>query len=346
MTKTTGRKDHSVTRRGFIVSAGAVVAAAGAFPRPVRAADKVTFGTNWKAQAEHGGFYQAIATGLYEKEGLNVTLRMGGPQVNHSQLLAAGAVDLVLGESNISAFNYVKNQVPLVATAAFFQKDVRVLIAHPGQGNDTLQALKGKPILVADSGRITYWRYLKAKYGYTEDQVRPYTFSLAPFFTSKSTIQQGYLTAEPYAMEKQGIKPVVHLLSDQGYTSYASVLETSWRLVNEKPDLIQRFVNASIRGWYSYLYGDPQPGNVLIKRDNPDMTDGQIAYSISKLKEYGILDSGDALTKGIGAMTHERWKHFYDLIVDAQVVDKGIDISRAYTLQFVNKGVGMDMKKT
>lgn len=345
MTKTTGRTDYPVTRRRFIVTAGAVVAAASAFPRRVRAADKVTFGTNWKAQAEHGGFYQAIATGLYEKEGLDVALRMGGPQVNHSQLLAAGAVDLVLGQSNISAFNYVKNDVPLLATAAFFQKDLRVLIAHPGQGNDTLEALKGKPILVADSGRITYWRYLKAKYGYTEDQVRPYTFSLAPFLTDKSVIQQGYLTAEPYAMQKEGVDPVIHLLSDQGYTSYASTLETSWKLVNENPDLVQRFVNGSIQGWYSYLYGDPEPGNALIKKDNPEMTDGQIAYSISKLKEYGIVDSGDALNMGIGAMTHERWKQFYELMADAGAVDKGIDISKAYTLQFVNKGLGMDMKK-
>lgn len=346
MTTTTHRNAHGTTRRRILVAAAALAAAATMAGTPeAEALDKVTFGTNWKAQAEHGGFYQALATGIYEKHGLDVTIRMGGPQVNHSQLLAAGVVDFVLGESNIGAFNYVKNDVPLVAVAAFFQKDVRVIIAHPGQGNDSLEAMKGKPILVADSGRVTYWRYMKGRYGFTDDQLRPYTFSLAPFLADKSTIQQGYLTAEPYSLEQQGIQPVVHLLSEDGYNSYSSVMETSWKLVNENPDLVQRFVDASIEGWYSYLYGDPTPGNDLIKKDNPDMTDGQIAYSIGKLKEYGILDSGDALTMGIGAMTDERWKDFYALMVKSNVVDSGLDISKAYTTQFVNKGVGMDMKK-
>jgi len=345
MTKSILGKTHSLTRRNFIAAAGAATAAMGTRSVWGRSLDKVKFGTNWKAQAEHGGFYQALATGIYRKHGLDVTIRMGGPQVNHSQLLAAGAIDFSLGQSNLSALNYVKNDVPLMCVSAFFQKDLRVLIAHPGQGNDTLAALKGKPILVADSGRITYWAYLKAKYGYTDSQIRPYTFNLAPFFVNKSTIQQGYLTSEPYAIEQKGIKPVVLLLSAFGYTSYASTVETSVKLVRENPDLVQRLIDASIEGWYSYLYDDPEPGNKLIKKDNPDMTDGQIAYSISKLKEYGILESGDALKYGIGAMSDARWKQFYDMMVKTGGIESGIDLSKAYTLKFVNKRVGMNMRK-
>lgn len=334
----------SLTRRSFVAAASVATIALGVLPASAQSLDEVTFGTNWKAQAEHGGFYQALATGIFEKHGLDVTIRMGGPQVNHSQLLAAGAIDFSLGQSNLSAYNYVKNDVPLVSIAAFFQKDLRVLLSHPDQGNDTLEDLVGKPILVADSGRITYWAFLKAKYGYDDSQIRPYTFNLAPFLVDTSLVQQGYLTAEPFALQGEGISPIIHLLSDVGYTSYASTIETSAKLIDENPDLVQRLVNASIEGWYSYLYGDPAPGNALIKSDNPEMTDDQIAYSISKMKEHGILESGAALETGIGSMTDARWQSFYDMMVDTGGIESGIDISKSYTLQFVNQGVGMDMR--
>jgi NitT/TauT family transport system substrate-binding protein len=300
--------------------------------------------TNWRAQGEHGGYYQATATGIYKKYGLDVTVRPGGPQVNNHQLLLAGNVDFSIGSDSFNALNFVKNDIPLVVIASIFQKDPRVLMAHPGVGNDSLAALKGKPILIAAASRNNYWLFLKAKYGYTDDQIRPYTFNMAPFLADKSTIQQGFVTSEPRRAELANVKPVVHLLADNGYISYATTLETRQQLVKEHPDLVQKFVAASIEGWYGYLYGDRTAANALIQKDNPEMDNDQLAYSHAKMLEYGIVDSGDALKLGIGAMTDARWKEFTDQMVKAGVYPADIDPKKGYTLQFINKGHGLNLK--
>ena len=305
------------------------------------AAETVSFGTDWKAQAEHGGFYQAIAAGIYKRYGLDVHLRPGGPQVNHAQLLAAGVLDFNMASNSFVPLNLVQQNVPMVTVAAIFQKDPSVLIAHPGQGADSLGALKGKPIMIGSDTRVTNWLFLKQKFGYTDDQIRPYGFSVAPFLADPKAIQQGYLTSEPFMIEREGVKPVVMLLADAGYGSYGALIQTSQKLVREKPELVQRFVNASIEGWYGYLYGDPAPGNVLIKRDNPEMTDALIAYGIGKMKEYGIVDSGDAKENGIGAMTDARWRDFFETMAKAGLYPADMDYKRAFTPQFVNQKVGM-----
>jgi NitT/TauT family transport system substrate-binding protein len=304
-------------------------------------AESVNFGTDWKAEAEHGGFYQAIATGIYKKYGLDVTLRQGGPQVNHAQLLAAGVLDFNLASNSFGPLNFVQQNIPMVAVAAMFQKDPAVLIAHPSVGNDSLAALKGKPIMISATTRAGSWLFLKQKFGYTDDQIRPYNFSVAPFLADPQAIQQGYLSSEPYTIEQAGVKPVVMLLADAGYAPYAALIQTSTKLAHDSPDLVQRFVNASIEGWYSYLYGDPTPGNELIKKDNPEMTDGTIGYGIAKMKEYGVVDSGDAKTDGIGAMTDARWHDFFDMMVKAGLYPADMDYKKAFTLQFVDKKVGM-----
>jgi NitT/TauT family transport system substrate-binding protein len=304
-------------------------------------AETVTFGTDWKAEAEHGGYYQAIATGIYEKYGLNVQLRQGGPQVNHAQLLAAGILDFNLASNSFGPLNFAQQNIPMVAVAAIFQKDPSVLIAHPGQGNDSFAALRGKPIMISGDTRTGWWLFLKQKFGYTDDQIRPYNFSVAPFLADKTAIQQGYLSSEPYTIEKAGVTPVVLLLADAGYASYGSIIQCSRKLTQEKPDLVQRFVNASIEGWYSYLYGDPSPGNALIKKDNPEQNDELIAYGMRKIKEYGIVDSGDAKTMGIGAMTDARWKDFFESMSKAGLYPPDMDYKKAYTLQFIGKKVGM-----
>ena len=328
------------------VAPGALAIGLLASSGPALALDAVSFGTNWKAQAEHGGYYQAVATGLYEEFGLDVTIRPGGPQVNHPQLLAAGNIDFNMGSAMFGAFNFVENDVPMVTVAAIFQKDPQILMVHPDQGIETLADMQGMPILISTGARTTYWEWLKIAYGFTDDQIRPYTFNSGPFIADPGIGQQGYLTSEPYAIAREGgFEPKVFLLADAGYDTYSTTIETSWALVEENPDLVQRFVDATILGWYSYLYGDPSPGNELIKADNPDMTDEQIAYSIEKLKEYGIADSGDALELGIGAMTDERWTDFFALTVEAGLYPEDLDLSRAYTLDFVNKGVGLDLKK-
>ena len=307
----------------------------------VAAAEAVSFGTDWKAEAEHGGYYQAVATGIYRQRGLEVTLRQGGPQVNHAQLLAAGRLDFNLAPNSFIPLNFLQENIPMVAVAAIFQKDPSVLIAHPGQGNDDLAALKGKPIMIGSDMRITSWVFLKSRFGYTDDQIRPYTFSVAPFLADPKAVQEGYLSSETFTIESQGIKPVVMLLADAGYWTYGSLIQTSAKLAQEHPDLVQRFVDASIEGWYSYLYGDPAPANTLIKRDNPEMTDALLAYGIAKIKEYGIVDSGDAKTNGIGAMTEARWQEFFDSMANAGVYPKDLDFRKAFTVRFVNTKLGM-----
>ena len=310
------------------------------------AADHVTFGLDWKAEAEYGGYYQAQATGIYARHGLDVTIEQGGPQVNHTQLLIASRLDFNITSNALLALNFVRQDVPFRAVAAFFQKDPSVLIAHAGQGNDSFAALKGKPIMIGADTRAGWWNFLKARFGYTDAQIRPYTFNLQPFMASKGAIQEGFLGSEPFSIkEATGETPVVLLIADAGYDGYASLIGTSDKLIAEKPDLVQRFVDASIEGWYSYLYGDPSPANAAIRKANPEMTDALIAYGRASMKEHGVVDSGDALKDGIGAMTDARWKAFYDEMAAVGLYPKGMDYKKAYTLQFVDKRVGMDAKR-
>jgi NitT/TauT family transport system substrate-binding protein len=330
-----GSQKRLATLIGVISCALAGLAASAADAQTIR------FGTDWKAEAEHGGFYEAIATGIYRRYGLDVQLRQGGPQVNHAQLLAAGQLDFNIATNSFVPLNFVRENIPMVAVAAMFQKDPSVLIAHPGQGNDSFAALKGKPIMIGSDTRVGSWIFLKKKFGYTDDQIRPYTFSVAPFLADPKAIQQGYLSSEPFTIEDAGVKPVVLLIADAGYSSYSSLIETSQKLVRENHDLVQRFVNASIEGWHEYLYGDPAPANALIKRDNPEMTDALLAYGIAKIKQYGIVDSGDAKKYDIGAMTDEHWRDFFDTMAAAGVYPRDMDYKRAFTLSFIDKKVGM-----
>src|SRR5882762_4043659 len=303
-------------------------------PASAQTLDKVSYQTSWRAQAEHGGFYQAVAAGLYKKVGIDCDLRMGGPQISLSQLLMGGRVDMVMS-SGLESLNYAKEDLPFFCIAAIFQKDPQVLIAHAGVGNDSFEKLKGKTILVGAGGRVSYWPFLKAKYGYTDDQMKPYTFNLAPFLADKNLVQQGFVSSEPYAMRQAGADPVPMLIADAGFDNYNTTIATSKKFSSEKKDLVQRFVNASLEGWAQYLKGGPavEAANALIKQANPEQTDDRIAYAIKVLAERGIVMSGEALKDGVGAMSAERWKSFYDSMVAVGVLPKGLDVARAYTLE-------------
>jgi len=320
-------------------------AASGSSPSPSKGSlDKITYGTNWFAQAEHGGFYQAVATGIYKEYGLDVTVKMGGPQVNGTQLLMGSAIDFFMGYGS-DAIRAIEEGIPKITVASMFQKDPQILLAHPDQGIKTLADLKGRPILVSAAANNTFWPWLKAKYGFTDEQKRPYNFTVGPFLADKTTAQQGYLSSEPLKIEKEGgVKPQVLLLADSGWTPYSTTIETRKELVDTKPDLVQRFVDASIKGWYSY-FENPAPGNELIKKDNPQMSDDQIAYGIAKMKEYGIVMSGDSEKQGIGTMSDQRWKTFFDDMAAAGVYKATTKYQEAYTLKFVNKGVDYYKKK-
>ncbi|MDR3506250.1 MAG: ABC transporter substrate-binding protein [Acidocella sp.] len=320
----------------------AALAAALAFAPAARAADTVSFGLDWVAEPEYGGYYQALATGIYQKYGLDVRIVQGGPQVNNAQLLIAGRLTFDITSNAFLALNFAQENIPFVAVAAGFQKDPDALIAHPGQGNDSFASLKGKPIAVSTDTRASWWIFLKAKYGYTDDQLRPYGFSLAPFFTNPQDVQEAYVTSEPYLVHQQtGQWPVVLALPDAGFNGYASLIATSRKLVDGNPDLVRRFIEASTEGWYSFLYGNPAPAFAAIKTANPDMTDGLMQFGYEQLKQRGIVDSGDTKTLGIYAMTDARWASFFNQMAEAGLYDKPMDYKAGYTLQFVDHGFGV-----
>lgn len=309
--------------------------------------DQVTFATNWKAQAAHGGFYQAIADGTYRQHGLDVKLVPGGPQVNNRPLLPAGRIDFLMTGNLLHSFDNVKNGVPTVVVAAMFQKDPQALIAHPGQGYDTFESLKKAPVaLIAKDGQFSWWQWLKVTHGFRDEALKPYNYNLAPFLANPKAIQQGYSVAEPIYVQNQGkFKPVVHLLADHGFSTYSTVIEARTDTVRDKPDLVKRFVDASAIGWVKYLYGDRRAANALMLKDNPEMTVEELEASVALMKQQGIVDSGEALQNGIGAMNAARIQDFYAQMVKAGLYKPGeVDLSKVATLQFVNRKVGVDTK--
>jgi len=315
---------------------------------PAQAQDKVVFATNWKAQAAHGGFYQALADGTYRNHGLEVTIQQGGPQVNNRPLLPAGRIDFLMTGNLLHSFDNVKNGLPVVVVAAMFQKDPQALLAHPGQGYEKFENLSKAPVaLIAKDGQFTWWQWLKVQHGFRDEQLKPYNYNLGPFLANPKAVQQGYSVAEPIYVENQGrFKPVVHLLADHGFSTYSTVIEARTDTVKNKPDLVRRFVDASAIGWYNYLYGDRKAANALMRKDNPEMTEDELERSAALIRAQGVVDSGEALSKGIGAMSPSRIADFHDKMVKAGLYKAGeVDLSRVATFEFVNKGVGLDVKK-
>jgi NitT/TauT family transport system substrate-binding protein len=325
----------------------ATVAGALALTSAAAAQDEVSFATNWLAQAEHGGFYQAVADGTYEKHGLKVTIVQGGPTAANQTLLMADKVQFYMQGNLLGTFSALEQDIPLVEVAAIFQKDPQVLIAHPEFAGTTFAELASLPtIFMAPDLFSSGFQWMKSAYpGFKDEQIKPYNFSPAPFLADKESAQQGYLTSEPYAIEQEGgFVPKVFLLADAGFDTPSTMIEAKTDYVAANKDLVQRFVDASIIGWYNYLYGDNKAANDLIKLDNPEMTDGQIEYSIGKLKEYGIVDSGAAAEGGIGCLSMDQVRSFYDKMVAAGVVKAGIDPANVVSTEFACKKVGMELK--
>ena len=308
----------------------------------------VTFATNWKAQAAHGGFYQAVADGTYKKYGLDVTIRQGGPQVNNRPLLPARRIDFLMTGNLLHSFDNVKNGIPVVVVAAMFQKDPQALMAHPGQGYENFAALKNAPTaLIAKDGQFTWWQWLKMVHGFKDETLKPYNYNLGPFLAQPKAIQQGYSVAEPIYIQEQGkFKPVVHLLADHGFSTYSTLIEARTETVKNNPDLVQRFVDASVIGWVNFMYGDRSAANALMMKDNPEISLAEIEASVVLMKQQGIVDSGEAQTMGIGAMNAARIQDFFNQMVKAGLYQaKDVDLSKVATTQFVNKQLGIDLKK-
>lgn len=314
-------------------------------PAAAQTLDKVSFGTNWVAQAEHGGFFQAVADGTYKKYGLDVTIVPGGPNVNNRILMISAKIDFFMSANSLQTFDAVANNIPTVAVASMFQKDPQVLLAHPESNVKKLEDLKPLTLFISKEGIVSYFQWLRSEYGFDEAKVKPYTFNPQPFLADKKSAMQGYVSSEPFSVEKVGgFKPTIVLLADHGFNTYSTLIETRRELAETKPDLVQRFVDASAIGWYNYIYGDNSAGNAMIKKMNPEMTDDLLAFSVAKMKEYGIVDSGDTLKDGIGAMSDARMASFFDKMVRAGVVKRDLDYRKGYTLRFVNKGTGTNLR--
>jgi NitT/TauT family transport system substrate-binding protein len=332
----TAIRNRSVVRA--LTSAATGLACIVAMSTTALTADKVTFLTSWFAQAEHGGFYQAKATGLYEKAGLDVTLKMGGPQVNSMQLLLAGETDVMMGY-DFQVLKALEQGFPVTTIATSFQYDLQGMMTHDDV--NSLADLKDKTILVATSGRTTWWPWLKGKYKYTEEQTRPYTFNLQPFFADKNVAQQGYPSSEPFQAKQQGMPVKFFLFAHNGYPPYGTTMVAKRDFADKNPDVAARFVKASLEGWKSYM-SNPAPANALIKVDNPKMSDEQIAFGIEQMKLLKVLDGGDAQTMGIGIVTEARWKATYDYMASSGLLKPEVDWKAAFTDRFV-KGLKLSM---
>lgn len=307
-------------------------------PLSAMALEPVSFATDWKAQAEQGGFYQAKALGLYEKAGLDVTIRGGGPGVNIPQLLGAGAIDFGMGSNSFIPLNMVRAGVPAKAVMAAFQKDPQVLITHPRADVKTLADIKDKPVMIADASVNAFWVWLRAKYGFNDRQIRKYTFNLAPFLVNRQAIQQGYVTSEPYTIATRGgFEPQVFLLSDFGYPSYAAMVMAQNSLIEQKPEIVQAFVNASIEGWRSYIYGDPGPGNALIFAANPEMTPDIVEQAIEQIRQRGMVIKNTGPDDGLGDMSAQRWQEFFDTMAANGVYSPDLNWRDAFTTDFITK---------
>ena len=300
-----------------------------------QAQEKFIYLTNWYAQAEHGGFYQALAKGLYKEAGLDVSIKMGGPQVNGLQLLAAGQVDCFMGY-DVQTMKAREQGINAVTVAAAFQKDPQVMIGHP-ETVKTMADLKGKTILISADANSNYWPWLRATFGLSDAQLRPYTFNIQPFVADKNVVQQGYLSSEPFAIEKEAkFKPTVLLLADHGWTPYSTTIVCMEDTLKKKPKQVAAFVKASLQGWRDYLKTDPAAANALIKKDNPNMTDDLLANGIKLMLSTGMVLGGDAAKLGVGAITDERIKKTYDMMVAMKLLDPAkVDVRKTYTTQFV-----------
>ena len=322
--------------KAFVAVAAVLLAACSGGQKSPSAggATVIRFATDWRAEAEHGGFYEALATGEYSKRGLDVRIIPGGENVNVPELVASGAVELGDGSNSFIVANLVANHAPVRAVAAFMQKDPQVLLAHPGVGINSLADMKGHPILLSAASKTAFWPWMRDKYGFSDSQVRSYDDNNAQFMLDSRLVQEGYLTSEPYTIEKEGhFKPQVFLLADQGYPSYAAMVLARDSLIAKNPAAVRAFVEASAIGWKNYLYGDPKPADALILKDNPEMTEDVLAQARDKMREHGLVAGGDAASLGVGAMTDQHWADFFKIAAP----DQTADYRNAFSLEFLPK---------
>ena len=299
---------------------------------------EITFATDWKAQAEQGGFYQALAAGLYEKNGLKVKIIQGSANVNVPRLIASKYVEFGIGSNSFIPLNMVANKIPGKAVMAIFQKDPQIIMTHPDSDIRNLKDMRDLPIMISDASIGAFWLWLKSKYDFNDNQIRKKTFSLAPFLSNKSSIQQGYLTSEPFLVEREaGFTPRVFLLADYGYPSYGAMVLASSNVLKNNPEIVKAFVDASIEGWRQYIYDDPSLGNELIMLENNEMKKDILLQAIKKIRNYELVSNEISKGLDIGLMTDIKWESFVKTMSINGVYEKDLEWRESFTLDFINK---------
>ena len=299
---------------------------------------EITFATDWKAQAEQGGFYQALAAGLYEKNGLKVKIIQGSANVNVPRLIASNSVEFGIGSNSFIPLNMVANKIPGKAVMAIFQKDPQIIMTHPDSDIRNLKDMRDLPIMISDASIGAFWLWLKSKYDFNDNQIRKKTFSLAPFLSNKSSIQQGYLTSEPFLVEREaGFTPRVFLLADYGYPSYGAMVLASSNVLKNNPEIVKAFVDASIEGWRQYIYDDPSLGNELIMIENNEMKEDILLQAIKKIRNYELVSNEISKGLDIGLMTDIKWESFFKTMSINGVYEKDLEWRESFTLDFINK---------
>lgn len=307
-------------------------ALAAPFVRPARAARPFTLVTNWYAEPEHGGFFQAQATGLYRDAGLEVVIQPGSPQLNVVQLLLGGEADAVIG-FDPQVLIQVARGVPIMTVAAMFQFDQEGLLVH--DDITRIEQLRGHTLMIASASQTGFWPWLKLRFGFTDDQARPYNNNVQPFLMDRMVATQAIATAEPCTMRASGV-PVRFLpFHDAGYPTYSCTIVMRRDVAERDPGRIRAFVEASARGYRDYLGGDPGPANRLILSQNPVLNQGQIDCAVGVMRATSVITGGDAAHGGIGVMTAARWQATAEFLTHYRLLPQGVDWRRAFSLDYL-----------
>lgn len=289
------------------------------------------------AGALHGGFYQAIATGAYERRGLNVEILAGPSGADIPALLAASAVELAIGRDSFLPMRLIAERAPVKAVAAFLQKDPVVLMAHPGQELEDLTVLRGRRILMEPADQAGFWTWLRARFDLAADQAQAGApeDNLKAFRADPESVLIGRATdgASSLVAPAVGFAPLVLTPAEDGYPSYSSLVLAPNAFARDNAQALRDFIAASVEGWRDYVHGEGAKGDALIRRANPDLSQRRLDAARQTLRAEAMVDGGDAALYGLGTMTPERWQAFADQTQTAYSAPP--DWREAFTIQYL-----------
>ncbi|HEX2099603.1 MAG TPA: ABC transporter substrate-binding protein [Candidatus Synoicihabitans sp.] len=291
---------------------------AGAPPRTA-----IRLQTDWYPQAEHGGFYQALAKGFYAEAGLDVTILPGGPGPRTPQKVIGGAADIAMYRSD-DIIVHAATGLPFVFLAAFMQHDPQAILVHDSSPVRTFADLDGKSVMAIPGSN--WIQYLQQRYDISFRLV-PLNWGIAQFLADKTFIQQCFITNEPYYVRQQGAQPRTLLIAGSGYDPYRGLFTTQ-RFWRENREAVRAFVAASLRGWEDFMTGDPTPAKKLIAARNEQMTDEFMDYSIAAMRDHELVHGDPARGERLGLITRERLEAQVRLLVELKILTEPIALER------------------